>query len=260
MFDIAKAREDRASWVTGTDCMTCHVANNSVVTRPEFEGRNSNPDVSIYCNPIGSKFYSTNLNCVSCHIYETHTIIDNTKKGIISGETNCLKCHQEYDAQGKGTHYFFWRHDDESGKVRDKPLSGVFEGVMLELEEEEGRVVLNFEWKNTISPHSFSECGEVVLDIEVLSQTGEVIFTATERLNRKKFHDQDLKPLFVDKDIPGTDGYTFEIFDPPLNKSYLLPVKTMEEVKGAKLIGYQKAQYWSSDKLAHKVYDEEIAF
>lgn len=254
-------RKDTLSLVTGIDCLTCHASGDRVVTTADFVPSGKGKNLSNYCDPIPSKFFSTNTNCVTCHRGEVTTLQPDFHTLPIANNGNCVSCHQEYNADGKGTHYYYWRHDDPKVKKRPGIAGGLFDNLAVDIETENKEKVLSVRWENKCSPHNYGDCGEVIVDIEILNENKDIVFATESRVNNKAHHDSlVLKPkAFHDKPVPGVVGYTFKPGEAALEKKY--PLKDVEITSGTiRLTGKHKSQYWGADKDANIIYQKEQAF
>ncbi len=250
MMEFAVPRTDSTMFVTGIDCLTCHASGDKVLTTEDFKP--SGQKMEGQCQPVASTFFTKNISCVSCHKFVVNDQEELAHQGMEIAQKTCNSCHQEYDSEGKGTHYYYWRHDPED-KVRPKNMR-VFDVLDVQLKNQ----VLAVSWENTISPHSYSECGESIADIEVFNEAEELVFSTQARLNRKIYHDKDLQPLFKDEPVSGIEGYTFSPKQEPYEQSYKIE-KRVKKGK-IKITGKQKAQYWAKDDLAEVIYTREISF
>lgn len=252
-LSLALIRQDSSSWHTGVDCLTCHGQHDRVLARDTYVA--GNPQVA--CAPVAKKGFLSNASCNPCHIYEEKAIRRNIELYGFKGETSCLRCHQEYDSDGRGTHYFFWRHDDEAGKQRPTRYSGVFDDLVLTVETRGDREVIRLSWQNSVMPHGFSECGEVMLVVSVASSESIHFLDTVVRLNRKIYHDAELAHVFPEGKVPGQVGHTFEMFDGPIVEVYPVP-DVLTGPYSVSLTGKVKAQYWAYDKLGKVVFEDHI--
>lgn len=247
-WNMPVTREDSSSWITGVDCLTCHQKGNQVITR---EGFKRNLNVKAPCNPVASKFFSSNENCVSCHMVIYEGMVGNVNDNGITKDMSCNSCHMEKDADGQSTHYYYWRHDAE-GKEKYKLVKGAFEGITIRKTE---RATYAVTWNNQCSPHRYSECAEIIGEFTFLSKDGTVCGKFTKRLNNKQIHDPFIESYFVDDSWWGEQGCPFS----PMENNYEEYVKiSCDEAFKVKIEGYSKPQYWISDQLAEKVYEGVI--
>lgn len=254
--EMAEPRESPDTWSTGTDCFTCHYNGERIVTRGDFEPQSAGQDMP--CHPLASPFFTTNTACTSCHgIHVDHLMrfVGNggPKMELASTETNCISCHQEYDAKGKGTHYFFWRHDDPTRHLRKKVKGGIFDALKTRITSKAGASLLQVDWANTLYPHNFSECGEVVVYLEVLDRENTPVFATDVRLNRKAYHDPDLREQMDGQEPTGSMGYDFAPDSAPLHLEFELP-KADYNGGRIKLRAIDKGQYWADDAIGEEIY------
>lgn len=228
---------------TGVDCLTCHVQGERVVT-------NAHSKASEDSGLIKSKLFSDNLSCFSCHHHQVSTMKELVAAKTLDQEKSCVQCHQEYDASGKGTHYFYWRNDPK-GKKRPDRLE-IFESVSVEAVVGR-RSSLKVTWTNTGTPHGYSECGEAKSVVTAVLKNGKRRVLAEMLLNRKNFFDG------IDKMPPhfkaGRNGDEF------VYRSGREPVVVAidpRQIDHVVLTGWVKPQYWSDAKEFLQVYERRI--
>jgi len=243
-------QEDPENMLTGVDCLSCHKDGDHVVTHGSYKPT-SNEKVEGQCNPIASPFFSTNQSCRSCHIVQVRSMKRLVAEGHIEKEVSCnSSCHQEYDDNGKGTHYYFWRHEAE-GKVRPKDHH-VFENITTEVVQKDGEWVLNFAWSNNYIPHDFSACGEAIVVTEVWSKSGAILAELTERANLKdEWLARDTAASLRD----GIAGYHFLLNDAPLTNRVIL--KGDPSGGTIRIRGLIKPQYWSKEGELEEQYSSD---
>ena len=251
MFEHATAREGDENKIlnSGVDCLTCHRQGHKVVT-----GKNGKSGIQNgkSCDLLPSQFYSSNQNCFTCH----HTQVESMTKLINSNKlgknTDCLQCHLAKDHNGKTSHYFYWRKDS-IGTIRPKTMN-VFNSIDISYSSLIDSVKLEFSWQNKHIPHTFSECGEAVAQIVVLSAKNDTILQYEKRVNNRiNFRNKQDVPHFQE----GVDGYQFFYKSTPLKQIDVIG----KIAKGGKVIitGLVKPQYWSNDVELEKVFDKEIS-
>lgn len=258
LHKMGKPRTDPLTFTTGIDCYTCHYNGERVITGPNFKADPSKTQMPGYCNPLSTPFFTTNTNCVTCHTFAHETQEANLAKGLKFEETNCIRCHQEYDAHGKGTHFDDWRFADRKRHPTPHAKGGLFESLKIKVVP--GTPAhLTVDWANTVSPHGLTECGEVVLQIVVRDAAGRQVLQKEIRLNRKAQHDEHLRKQLMGEEPPGTVGYPFDPSDPPIHEVYELAGKNIRSGK-ILLSAIDKAQYWGDDRIGVQVYQKEITF
>jgi hypothetical protein len=258
LHKMGKPRTDPLTFTTGIDCYTCHYNGERVITGPNFKADPTKMQMAGYCNPLPTPFFTTNTNCVTCHTFAHETLEANLERGLQFEETNCIRCHQEYDAHGKGTHFEDWRFADRKRHPEKHAKGGLFESMKV-------KVVLGapayliVDWANTVSPHGLTECGEVVLEVLVRDQNGRSVLQEDIRLNRKAQHDTHLRKQLFGEEPPGIVGHPFDPSDPPIHEEFKLLGKN---IQGGKifLTAIDKAQYWGDDRIGEQIYKKEIAF
>ena len=162
---------------TGVDCLTCHASGNETVTNGEALVVTDDKES---CSLIKSKFFSTNMNCYSCHYTQVNSMNRLVSEGKLEKEVSCIGCHQSYDAKGQPTHYYYWRQDHDS-VVRPEKMNA-FSDVQFALNNANE---LHFQWQNSYIPHDFSECGEAILKVTIYNASGQKIDAFQEHLNMK---------------------------------------------------------------------------
>lgn len=258
LMQMGRPRMDPRTFTTGVDCYTCHYNGERIITTEKFKPDPSKEQMPGYCNPLPTPFFSVNTNCVTCHQFAHHTMEANEKKGMTFAETNCLKCHMEYDDEGRATHFMQWRFADHKRHPEPSPKGGLFDALKFTVERGD-QAQLVVDWANTISPHGLTECGEVVLDIDVYDQRGRQILDEEIRLNRKSAHDTILREQLLGEEPPGVVGYHFDPSDPPILEIFPLQGKDIRSGH-IQLTAIDKGQYWGDDRIGIQVYKKRIAF
>jgi len=248
-----KARHGKVNdLLTGVDCLTCHYNGTNVITNFDFQQTDS-ADCPLYCRPVGSKLFSSNNNCITCHKEEVVAMVN--LPGVKNPETSCIKCHQEYDDLGKSTHYTYWQMD---GPDKPKPSRLiVFDDISAKYIAEKNEVLI--EWKNTRLPHPLTLCTETIAFFEVVNNSGKTLGKGEIRLNRREQHHSVLQPFWGNKPVPGINGH-----DIPLDGKILS--HTISNINAhpntqLKLIitGGHKGQYWLPDSLQVVSYRKVLA-
>jgi len=258
LHKMGKPRTDPLTFTTGVDCYTCHYNGERVITGPDFKADGAKAQMPGYCNPLPTPFFTTNTNCVTCHTFAHETQEANLAKGLKFEETNCIRCHQEYDAHGKGTHFEDWRFADRKRHPQPDVKGGLFESMKIKvLPGTQARLAVD--WANTVSPHGLTECGEIVLQIAVQDAAGRRVLQKEIRLNRKAQHDEHLRKQLMGEEPPGIVGYPFDPSDPAIHEVWELEGKN---IRGGKIMltAIDKAQYWGDDRIGVEIYKKEIAF
>lgn len=226
--------------ITGVDCMTCHYDGKRVVTNSSFKATGT-ADCPAYCKPKGSALFSSNNNCITCHKEEVTAMVK-LPKALIT-ETSCVKCHQEYDTEGKPTHYTYW-HTNIANKPMPKHLA-VYEDITASYNADSKEVVVI--WNNTRLPHPLTRCTETLASLEVTDQNGKSKGKGEIRLNRRAEHYEVLQPFWPNKTVPGKNGLQI-----PLDGSTLRDtIRNVQTGAGGELqlriTGGHKEQYWLPD-------------
>jgi hypothetical protein len=231
-------KRDQNSASTGIDCMSCHYDGKEMVSLKHI----FSADDSIPSKQTLEKITLNNLNCYLCHFDAVRTF--NPEIAIKrTGTALCVNCHQEYDAKGVGTHYFYWQHDAE-GKHNPKPgkLMDDFHFTVSN-DQKEGIIT----WQNTIMSHKISPGPEMILFCEVLSKDSAVLGSKTIRINKKKEFDAEMYKTLGNKTQLGTEGDDVPLDGKPIE--YRLPLKNGNKAAIFKISFMHKSQYWFPDSL-----------
>jgi hypothetical protein len=233
--------------LSGIDCLTCHQKGDRMVTTVDFV---RNPEVDAPCNPIASKFFSSNDNCIACHKITNEGMKDNLNNPTLTQSMSCNGCHMEKDGNSF-THYYYWRHDAKE-KEQHPLLKATFDDVQL---TRSGRNSFRFIWNNSSAPHRFSECAELYVTLDFLNTSGKLCKQFTKRLNNKVTHDSSLQSYFGDEPIWGEVGCSFLPDENGCQENITFECENLSHVV---ISGYEKPQYWISDSLAQKVYSKTV--
>ncbi len=239
---LPQGRSEKQGYITGVDCITCHYNGESVVTSASFvatKGTTTPP----YCSPSGSKFFSKDYNCLNCHLSgmaANHSLYDNYSPG----KATCVSCHQEYDVQGKGTHYYYWRYDPAE-KHRPETLLSFYEPTKAIYAP--GKVVAY--WQNTSMPHLMGEADEFVLDFKVIDKKGRSWGSKKLRFNCKDFHDKAMMKPFDGNVLPGTAGIRPLYDHAPITIDIPILANTPKGEVSLQCEVFSKAQYWLNDSI-----------
>jgi len=237
------------SRLTGIDCLTCHQKGDRMVTTEDFA---RNLSLEAPCNPIASKFFSSNLNCVTCHKITVEGMADNKNNSTLFKKMSCNSCHMEKAQSGQFTHYYYWRHDAD-GKTQFPLLKQTFDDIELKRIPKSEEYA--FSWNNSSAPHRFSECAELFVKINFYGKDGKLCQQYTKRLNNKQIHDRSLQSYFGESPVWGEEGCAFL---PTVNSCFDTLAVDRCNPKRVEIIGYEKPQYWISDSLAQEVYKKLI--
>ena len=237
-YPALKARADSNSRVTGVDCITCHFDGKGVLSTNEKYKQVS----SAACNPEYSSFFKgINMTCYPCHYDEVKTLNLTVEKNKLVKMT-CNNCHLEQDSKGKGTHYYYWTHNnlDQSNKVFAQMLNDFSFGLVA------GNTNLQVKWVNKSIMHILGLCPEMILKIDVMNKDSVVLGKTVLRLNRKKEFDVIYENM--DKNIlGGAVGEGFPEYGE--ERLYSFPVKNSGSAKMIKIEVLKKEQYWFPDSL-----------
>lgn len=243
--------EKLSGFSTGVDCLTCHKSGDKVVTDSSYVKSIKNVN-NKNCDLIASTFFSSNMNCYTCHSPEVESMKKYVTNGNLKNEINCNSCHMERDNNGKPTHYYYWKKD-APGKHRPEKLN-MFSDIYAELSSKNGKQQLFFHWGNNYIPHGISGCGETVAYVEVWDKNNKLQMEFHELVNQKAFMIQCNKGSKLLEE--GEFGTSLNMIDKPIEKE--IPIET--NLKGGKIIirGMNKSQYWSDKKELKEVFRKEI--
>jgi hypothetical protein len=244
-----KAKNDNL--MTGVDCLTCHYDGKNVITNAGYQLKDTAGCPS-FCSPVGSSLFSSNYNCMVCHVEEAKKTI--LLPGVTKSETSCIKCHQEYDPSGKTTHYTYWQAD---GKDKPKPSHlVVFDDISATYNAKKKEVVI--EWKNTRVPHPLTMCTETIAAMELIGERNKTIGKGELRLNRRDLHKSNLEPYWAPKPLPGKDGYDIPLDGSTLRYVFSNVDKPINGKLQLKITGGHKEQYWLPDSTQKVSYRKVI--
>jgi hypothetical protein len=234
-----KKRDDTTSRVTSIDCISCHYDGNDMKSLKHI---NSPFDANADSQTV-AVIAKNNLVCYPCHNDEINTI--NARLAInYTGTTQCTSCHQEYDKTGKGTHYFYWRHDPK--EKTNKTLIHLMDDFHLNIlnDKPTGEIT----WVNTTIPHNMSPIIELLLKCEVLDKDSHLLGAKTIRINRKSEFDTLMYAQLDSNYLYGIQGDAASLTGTAAK--YTLPIKKTRQPDMFKISLFQKAQYWFPDSLA----------
>ncbi|HXH19551.1 MAG TPA: multiheme c-type cytochrome [Chitinophagales bacterium] len=251
------ARENPDEWLTGIDCLTCHGANDNVITHIHSKADRGAP-----CRPAGNAFFSSEKACITCHLGVVSDMVDNIHNPAVTKSQTCMSCHSEYDENGQFTHYIYWRHDPPH-KKRAAVRGGIFDDFTVKVQKKtRHEYALSFEWANKRAPHRITETEDIFMVVSVTSQQSKIIVTDTVRVNDKAKSDNDIQlPIFKGEPIPGSPvGYTFLPTDSAFRKTVSFVMPGDSKSLTVNLTGFIKSQYWLDDAEAEKVYERTEVF
>lgn len=230
---------------TGVDCLTCHYDGHQVITSGGFTPSSGiSPEQS--CSPKPSAFFSSDYSCYSCHSVsfegrEAPSALATTRPE--DREHSCIGCHQQYDANGKGTHYYYWKHNPADRP--NPPHLAQFFAPCAAIRKADS---VEVKWMNSLMPHPMSRAPEWFLDIALTDSTGTELDRQRVYINRKEEHDRTVRRNFGASVLPGAFG-----FDPVLGDTLTV---TFLRQKGWLARGlwistgaYSKSQYWHHDSI-----------
>ncbi len=239
-FPLPIGRSDSTSFLTGVDCLTCHFDGKKVIAGASFSPKPNISQAST-CAPMASKVLSSDLGCMPCHPDNRVSDSDLYYSGLQSGST-CISCHEEKDASGTGTHYYYWKYDSEQ-RTSKNPLLAFYAPREVSIE---GNNVL-VRWKNELLPHAIGQCPEMVINIGLSGRDGHVDTSVDLRFNRRDYYGNKMVNFFGANVLPGISG-----FMPVLNHTdtlIRLPIGVLQKSDSIKVsvTGLSKTQYWHHD-------------
>jgi hypothetical protein len=242
------ARTGEESRLSGVDCLTCHFDGKGVVAGEHFKpGKGSGNGKS--CLPRPSDVLSSDFSCAPCHAVNKAR----DESFYFSGASNdlrCISCHVEQDESGRGTHYYYWRHDKRE-RPRTAVLSNFYRPKSIELVDGTVRIGVN----TALLPHRLSECPESVIRYEVCDTDGQVVASCELRLNMRKEHRRQTIEIFQGNTLVGTDGYA------PNGLADTTIAISIPRLKGKvphslRVLGISKPHYWIPDGEGAVVFNE----
>lgn len=242
-----KSRANGVSRMTGIDCFSCHYDGDRMISLLHKPQR----DDSLPQNQNLATITKNNLNCYPCHM-ESFQTLDAGLAIKKTGNTQCLSCHQEHNSSGKGSHYFYWRHDLTS---KLSPLvRGIIDDFRPEIIEREN--IVRISWTNTTYAHKLGMCPERILQCEILDKDSVILATKEIRVNNKEEYGKKMYQELHNNLLYGEAGD--EVFLNGEVHVYDLQLKSVEKASMMRIKYFNKAQYWFPDSLgtlmATKVY------
>lgn len=223
---------------TSIDCFSCHYDGKQMVSLKHVASKED----SIPASQTISVIARNNVTCFPCHADVVKTI--NAEFAIKrTGSVLCVNCHQEYNAAGKGAHYYFWNKDPQE-KVNTKIFSLLNDfHFKISSDKKKGEIT----WLNTTIPHPMSPGPEMVFKCEVLDKDSNLLGTKTIRTNKKKQFDAEMYTHLNNNYYRGEYGDEFTFDGRPL--SYFVDVKNPSKAELFRISLIHKAQYWFPDSL-----------
>ena len=241
------ARKDKKSFSTGVDCMTCHYDGKNVLKT------SSTSESTKGCTPKFNAKLATNDGCKPCH-FSNWVSDTKTYFGNVSNEVSCLSCHQQYDKNGKPTHYIYNRFSSPDSTFANL-LAKFFTPKDIAVTPAGVKVI----WQNNVMPHNISEGPENIIVISAYTSNNKLAATGKIYLNKKAVHDEAMLGVFNNQRLPGVIGYT-----PIYNETTIDTVfKFKEGMANQKkyrieIKGLNKGQYWFNDSTAHLRYQNSF--
>ena len=231
-------RMDETSRISSIDCMNCHYDGTNLISLHHISTKeDSNASLQTV-----ERITKNNLTCYTCHYDVIRTI--NAPFAIQkTGSVMCVSCHQEYDNNGKGTHYFYWKHNP-SDKV-NKEFNSIIEDFQFQYtaDKKSGTIV----WTNTTIPHPMSPGPELIIVCTVMDKDSNVLGKKEIRINKKKEFDADQFETLGKHNLYGVEGNDVMVHGEKLN--YPIDLTKPEDASMIKLSIIHKAQYWFPDSL-----------
>lgn len=138
---------------SGVDCLTCHAdGKGRVVTRADYVRTPGLIPPPGFCDPVASKVFSHPMNCVTCHDTTVHAMAD--ERAADGGKAlplqRCEECHWEKGADGRYTHYEYWRR---GARGRDPIDKAAFDTLSLAVRRGAKNLELAVVWPLDFLPH-----------------------------------------------------------------------------------------------------------
>lgn len=244
---------------SGTDCITCHVQNNQVMTGVKA-GPVAEQKYGDWIHASGPNFYGKRENnCLACH--ETVAHPQAPIKG--SDKNSCLECHSQKDKDGKYTHYLYWYLTRDKADQPRSPRFGLFDFISLTLPKGDQKKSASFLWLLTKGAHGGNAVNEIVLKILVLNKKDEAVFEQDVHLNyrQKKIAEANTMAMKLFNEtgkIFSKDGLTF---GPGSSDSQLqIPLTDAPEGGKIKLSAIFKLRFWMENDWSSPIYEKEFSF
>jgi len=222
---------------TSIDCFSCHYDGEKMVSLKHIPAS----DDSIAAKQTVAQITANNISCFPCHADIIRSISPEfaIKK---TGSVQCSSCHQEMDATGKGTHYYFWKHNP-AGKIKPD-LSSLLDDWQFHLAP--GKISGELVWVNNTMPHKMSDGPELIFKCEILDKDSSLLASKVVRLNNKEGFDKEMYNQVEQHNLYGEYGEQVSLNGTPLK--YNVPLKK-PGAKIFKITLIDKAQYWFPDSL-----------
>ena len=234
---MPKSRTGEALRATSIDCFSCHYDGENMVSLKHVK----TADDTIAAKQTVAAITANNISCFPCHADIIRSI--NPEFAIRkTGSVQCSSCHQEMDANGKGTHYYFWKHNP-AGKIKPD-LSSLLDDWSFHVEP--GKKSGELTWLNNTMPHKMSDGPELIFQCEVLDKDSNLLGSRTVRLNNKEQFDKEMYNQVEQHNLYGENGEQVSLEGQPSKFSVKLK-KASASIFKITLI--DKAQYWFPDSL-----------
>ncbi len=233
-----ETRDGESARATSIDCFSCHYDGKQMVSLKHITSKED----SIPEHQTVEVIAKNNISCFLCHADVVKTM--NPAFAIKrTGSVLCINCHQEYDASGKGTHYYFWNKDPkEKVNVDIFSLLNDFHFKLLP-----NRKAGEITWINTTIPHPMSPGPEMVFKCEVLDKDSNLLGTKVIRTNKKKQFDAEMYANLENNQLLGIEGDAVTFDGTPL--TYSIDLKNPAKAELFRISLLHKAQYWFPDSL-----------
>ncbi len=242
IIDIAHplppSRSGDAERASSVDCFSCHYdGKNMLSLKHVFSADDTIPGKQTM--PV---LISNNLTCFVCHADVVRTI--NPEFAIRkTGSARCVNCHQQTDDTGKGTHYYYWKHDP-ADKVNPR-LSMLLNDFSFHITQ--GKNTGELVWQNNTMPHKISPGPEIIFKCEVMDKDSNLLGSKTIWVNSKKDFDKEMYSQMENHTLFGVYGINVPLNGEPV--TYTVPVKNPAKAEIFKVSLIHKAQYWFPDSL-----------
>jgi len=235
---MPKSRTGDTSRLASIDCFSCHYDGEKMVSLKHVFTK----DDSIPTKQTLATRTANNMSCFPCHADIIRTISPEfaIRK---TGSVQCTSCHQETGAKGKGTHYFYWKHNP-TDKV-NPDLAAMVNDWQFHLNpgKQSGEIV----WVNNTMPHKMSDGPELIFKCEILDKDSNVLGSKTIRLNNKEQFDKEMYNQVEQHYLYGENGDVV-LLDGTAHR-YKMGLKNPSKANIFRISLVDKAQYWFPDSL-----------
>ncbi len=233
-----KARVDESIRATSIDCLSCHYDGKQLRSLKHVLSEHD----SIAERQTLEVITVNNLSCYVCHSEVVRSIEPQIAINR-TGSVRCVSCHQEYDHEGKGTHYFYWQHD--LPHKNNKKIAMLLDDFDFSILPDNKTGMIS--WQNTMMPHQVSSGPEMIFLCDVLDVDSAVLGSTTVRVNLKRKFDKVMYSAMNNNYHHGTEGDEVPLDGQPRN--YTFEIANAEQAAIFRISFIHKSQYWFHDSL-----------